>query len=183
MAKLSERQKRFCDEYMIDLNGTQAYIRAGYSTQGAATSASTLLGLPHVNAEIDRRKAAAAARVGVTADRIIRELARIAFGNAVDIINEDGSINLAASRDDTAAIVGVKVKRSKFGDDGESVEKEVKLADKLKALELLGKHTGILTDKVDVNLTGSTIKIALTGDDEDDETAGDDTPAGDDGES
>lgn len=168
MAKLSERQKRFCDEYMIDLNATQAYIRAGYSPGGASADAGRLMSVPCVKAEIDRRQAEAAKRTGVTKERIIRELAKLAFGDATDIILPDGSLNPAASRNDTAAISGIKVK-TMHGEGFSSVEKEVKLADKIKAMELLGKFTGHLTDKVDITSGGQPLKIVITDADEDDD--------------
>lgn len=87
-------------------------------------------------------------RTGINQDRVIRELAKVAFLNPVDVIDMDTAIvKPDASRDDTACIAGVKI-RTMVGKDGTITEREVKTYDKLKALELLGKHLGMFTDKV-----------------------------------
>ena len=70
--------------------------------------------------------------------------------NSVDVINvDDAAISGSAQREDTAAIASVKVKRIPT-DEGDIVEREVKTYDKIKALELLGKHLGMFTDKIDI---------------------------------
>lgn len=87
-------------------------------------------------------------RTGVNADRVVMELAKIAFVNAKDVINtETATVKAGALPEDTAAIQSVKVKT--FGEDG--LEREIKMADKLKALELLGKHLGMFKDKVELS--------------------------------
>lgn len=87
-------------------------------------------------------------RTGVNADRVVRELAKIAFVNAADVINaEDATLRDDASEEDTAAIQSVKVKT--FGEDG--LEREIKMADKLKALEMLGRHLGMFKDKLELS--------------------------------
>lgn len=150
--KMTERQKRFCEEYLIDLNATQAAIRAGYSPKTAQEQGSKLLSKVIVRARIDNELAERSKRTGVTADRIVRELARIAFVSAPDVINLDkATVVDGAADDDLAAIASVKVKTS-TSDSGDMVEREIKLADKIKALELLGRHNGMFTDNI--NLTG-----------------------------
>jgi len=150
MAKLTKKQQLFVDEYLIDLNATQAAIRAGYSTTSARQIADENMSKPDIKNAIDRAIAERSKRTGVNADRIIRELAKIAFVNPTDVINMDEATILdAATRDDTAAISSVKVKRIPT-EDGDIVEREVKVYDKTKALELLGKHIGMFTDKFKV---------------------------------
>ena len=84
-------------------------------------------------------------------DRVIQELARIAFVNPQDVINpEDASVREDATEDDLACIQSVKVK-TMDGAKGTSMEREVKLNDKMKALELLGKHLGMFKDKVELD--------------------------------
>lgn len=147
---MTGRQARFCDEYLLDLNATQAAIRAGYSPRTADTQGPRLLQNVGVRARIDAAMAEQSRRTGVTADRVIRELARVAFVNAPDVINMDeASIRSDATRDDTAAIASVRVKTIP-GNDHDGVEREIKLADKLRALELLGKHTGLFGDKLSI---------------------------------
>jgi Phage terminase, small subunit len=147
---LTKKQRLFVDEYLIDLNATQAAIRAGYSPTSARQIADENMSKPDIKNAIDRAIAERSKRTGVNADRIIRELAKIAFVNPTDVINMDEATILdAATRDDTAAISSVKVKRIPT-EDGDIVEREVKVYDKTKALELLGKHIGMFTDKFKV---------------------------------
>lgn len=151
MARLTARQKKFCDEYLIDLNATQAAIRAGYSPNSAGAIGGENLEKPEIRARIDAALAEQSRRTGVTADRVVRELARVAFVNAEDVIDFDtATIKNGSSRDDTAAIASVKVKTIPTT-DGEGIEREIRLADKLKALELLGKRFGMFTDNVNVS--------------------------------
>lgn len=146
---MTDKQKRFCEEYMIDLNATQAAIRAGYSPKTANEQAGRLLVNVSIQNYIAQLQARQSRRTGVSADRVVRELAKIAFVNAGDLIDpETASVKLDASRDDLAAVQSVKVKT--FGEDG--LEHEVKLADKLKALDLLGRHLGLFSGTAEVPL-------------------------------
>lgn len=150
MAKLTDKQERFVEEYMIDLNATQAAIRAGYSVKNAGKIGSELLEKTRISEAIDIKKAERSRRTGVTADRVVTELARIAFANAKNIVNfKTGGILGYANDDDLAAVQSVKVKTSCGNVDTE--EREIKLADKQKALELLGKHLGMFKDKVELS--------------------------------
>lgn len=143
---MTDKQKRFCEEYMIDLNATQAAIRAGYSPKTAQQTSHENLLKPVIQNYISQLQAKQSRRTGVSADRVVRELAKIAFVNASDLIDpETASVKLDASRDDLAAVQSIKVKT--FGEDG--LEHEVKLADKLRALELLGKHLGVFKESPD----------------------------------
>jgi len=151
VAGLTEKQKRFIEEYLIDLNATQAAIRAGFSVKNADKIGSILLGKIRVKNAIDKAMAERSRRTGITQDRVLRELAKVAFVNPTDVINMDeATIRGEANREDTAAIASVKVKTIP-GEDGDIVEREVKMCDKLKALELLGKHLGMFTDKLNLN--------------------------------
>lgn len=155
MAKrqLSEQRQRFVEEYLIDLNGTQAAIRAGYSVKTAQEQSSRLLSNVMVQEAISKAMAARSKRTGVNQDRVVLELARIAFVNIEDVVDTDtGKILPNATRDDLACVEGIKYKESD-NQYGGSVEREVKVASKLKALELLGKHLGMWNDKLDVNIT------------------------------
>lgn len=148
---LTKKQKLFVDEYLIDLNATQAAIRAGYSPDTAKAIGSENLTKPDIRAHIDKAMAERSKRTGVNADRVVMELAKIAFINAVDVINaEDATLKDDAAPEDTAAIQSVKVKTFPTK-DGEGVEREIKMADKIKALELLGKHLGMFKDRVELS--------------------------------
>lgn len=143
---------------MIDLNATQAAIRAGYSPDTAKSIGSENLTKPDIQACIAKAMAERSKRTGVNADRVVTELAKIAFVNASDVIDADtATLKPDAAPEDTAAIQSVKVKT--FGEDG--LEREIKMADKLKALELLGKHLGMFEDKLKLSGSLETEKTKL----------------------
>ena len=156
MAKLTDKQQRFVDEYLIDLNATQAAIRAGYSAKTADRIGPELLGKTCVSEAISRKMAARSRRTGVNAERVVLELAKVAFVNISDLVDTDTATILPTARkEDLACIESVKYKQmpTKSGDMG--VEREVKIASKLKALELLGKHLGMWSDKFNVTVEKS----------------------------
>lgn len=160
--KLTDKQQRFVDEYLIDLNATQAAIRAGYSVNTAQEQGSQNLSKLMVQQAIAERMAERSKRTGVNQDRVVLELAKIAFVKMTDIVTSEGKIKENATDDDLSCIESVKYKRSDT-DTGYSVEREVKIGSKLKALELLGKHLGMWNDKLDVNITQP---IVITGGDQ-----------------
>lgn len=161
MAKLTEKQQRFVDEYLIDLNATQAAIRAGYSVKTAQEQGYQLLQKTSVQQVISERMAERSKRTGVNQDRVVLELAKIAFVRMTDIVDDKGKIRDSATDDDLACIESVKYKES-VSETGSSVEREVKTASKLKALELLGKHLGMWNDKSDLNIM---LPVVITGSD------------------
>lgn len=155
---MTKKQKLFVEEYLIDLNATQAAIRAGYSPETAGSIGNENLKKPEIRARIDKAMANRSKRTGVNADRVVQELAKIAFVNAMDVIDQKtATVKEGASPDDTAAILSVKIKT--FGEDG--LEREIKMADKIKALELLGKHLGMFKDKVELSGSLETEKTKL----------------------
>lgn len=163
---LTNKQKRFIEEYLIDLNATQAAIRAGYSPATAGNIGNENLGKPQIRARVEQALAERSRRTGINQDRVIRELARIALVNPVDVVNmDDATIKSKASEDDTAAILSVKVKNIPT-ENGDITEREIRMADKIKALELLGKHLGMFTDRLNVNAEMA-VKIVDDIDDED----------------
>ena len=150
--KLTEKQQRFVDEYLIDLNATQACIRAGYSPKYADREGHKLVENSRVSEAISKAMAERSRRTGINQDRIVQELARIAFVKITDVVDPDGEINTNASDDDLACIESYKVEDSDSV-NGSSSKREVKLASKIKALELLGKHVGMWNDKIQVDVS------------------------------
>lgn len=151
MARLTAKQKRFIEEYLIDLNATQAAIRAGYSPDTAYSIGSENLKKPEIRARVDKAMAERSKRTGINADRVVMELAKIGLVNPADVINfKNATVKSEALEEDLAAIQSVKVKTS-VSENGEMIEREVRLNDKIKALELLGKHLGMFKDKVEVS--------------------------------
>lgn len=161
MAKLTEKQQRFVDEYLIDLNATQAAIRAGYSVRTANEQGAQNLAKLSIQQAISEKMAERSRRTGVNQDRVVLELAKIALVKMTDIVDNYGQIKDTATDDDLACIESIKYKSSE-SDTGSSEEREVKIASKLKALELLGKHLGMWNDKLDVNITAP---IVISGED------------------
>lgn len=153
MAKLTSKQELFVEEYLIDLNATQAAIRAGYSPKTANEQGSRMLANVSIRARIDIEMAERSKRTGINADRVLQELGRLGFINACDVIDTDTvTVKSDAVRDDTAAIASVKMKivPTRYGD---IIEREIKLHDKNKSLEMIGKHLGLLSDNI--NLSGN----------------------------
>ncbi|MEG2322806.1 MAG: terminase small subunit [Anaerovoracaceae bacterium] len=153
---LTEKQKRFCDEYLIDLNATQAAIRAGYSEKTAGRIAGQNLKKLEIQSRIQDLKGKRSERTEITQDRVLHELAQIGFAKVTDFVAIEGpfvKIKQTAEmpEEKIGAIAGIKE-----GANGI----DVKLNDKCKALELIGRHLGMFTDKVDI--TGA-IPIIFTG--------------------
>lgn len=153
---MTKKQKLFCEEYLIDLNATQAAIRAGYSPETAYSIGQENLKKPEIRTRIDRAMAERSRRTGVNAERVVLELAKIAFVNAGMVIDAtDATLKTDAAPEDLAAIQSIKVKD--MGDMG--IEREIRMADKLKALELLGRHLGMFNDKIRLDAKLDTGKL------------------------
>ena len=161
--KLNKKQQQFVDEYLIDLNATQAAIRAGYSVHTAKEIGSENLSKPNIQEAIAKAMAERSKRTGINQDRIVLELARMGLVNPADVIDPNtGEILPNATEDDLACIQSVKVKRTT---KGESVieEREVRFYDKKSSLELLGKHLGMWNDKIDLNVS---LPVVISGEDD-----------------
>lgn len=144
---MTKKQKRFVEEYLIDLNATQAAIRAGYSPHTAKDIGCENLAKPNIAAAISQAMAERSRRTGINQDRVLQELARIGFAKITDVVDpETAKIRPDASDDDLACIQSIKIKPNEFG-----TEREVRLYDKKSALVDLGKHLGLFKDKVELN--------------------------------
>lgn len=148
--KLTPKQRLFVQEYLIDLNAKQASIRAGYSPANAEFQGHQLINNPKVKYAIELAMYEREQRTKVTQDRVIQELAKIAFINPTDVVNSyDASLHNGATREDTAAISSIRVRRIP-SKNGMGIEREIKLHDKIRALDLLGKHLGLFNDKLNI---------------------------------
>lgn len=150
---LTERQQRFVDEYLVDLNATQAAIRAGYSPRTANEQGARLLTKVSVQNAIQEAKKKRARRVEITQDRVLLEYARLAFFDPRKLFAENGKPKDISELDDdtAAALVGLDV-MEEYSGTGESrvfmgYTKKYKLANKLGALDSLGKHLGMFDGK------------------------------------
>lgn len=148
--KITKKQRLFISEYQIDFNGTKAAIRAGYSPKRASEMAYQLLQIPTVRQALDRAMEERLRKIGVRADRVLSEIARVAFSDLRKLYNEDGSLMLPHEWPEEAAgaVAGVEVTEEFEGTrkDREHVgtTKKVRVFDKVRALELLSKHLGII---------------------------------------
>ena len=160
--KMTDKKKRFVEEYLIDLNQTQSAIRAGYSPLSAKDTATRLMKDKEIKKAIAQAMAKRSVRTGISQDRVLEELAKIAFVNPSDLLDfQNGGLLKTATREDTACISSVKIKEY-CGENGSGSEKEIGMYNKLKALELLGKHLGMFDDRLrDID---NTINININGD-------------------
>ncbi|MBP9869902.1 MAG: terminase small subunit [Nitrosomonas sp.] len=142
--KLTPKQQKFVDEYLIDLNATQAAIRAGYSAKTAEWIGPQLLGKSHVAAAIKARRDELSRKTEVTQERIILEMSRLAFMDIRSLFNPDGSLIPIKQLSDSAAaaIAGIDVVQIGNSDVGVGHVMKYKLPDKNKALENLARILG-----------------------------------------
>lgn len=158
MAELTAKQALFVAEYLIDLSASHAAQRAGYSKKTSRQLGYRLLGDPRVQAAIQAAKQAREVRTQISQDRVLQELARVAFFDPRRLLMPDGSLRpLSELDDDTAAAVAGLDIVEEFEGRGESRErvgftKKVKVAGKVEALALAMRHLGMLRDRVE--LTG-----------------------------
>lgn len=146
LKSLNLREQSFVREYLIDLNATQAAIRAGYSERTAGSQAHDLLKKPEISWEIRVAMESRAEKTGISAERVIKEAARLAFFDVRKLVDKDGNpLPIQDLDDDTAAAIsGLDIQEVKLGETGAiAVVKKYKIADKNAALERLFKHLGL----------------------------------------
>lgn len=174
---LTDRQAMFVREYLVDLNGSQAAIRAGYSPRTANRQASRLLSNADIAEAIAEAKKERADRVEITAQMVLRELGKIAFANMQDFMrvgeNGDPFVDLSNLTRDQAAALGeftVEDFTDGRGEDARDVRRvKIKLNDKRAALVDIGRHLGMFTDKHEHSgpggkpLAGPTQVVVMTG--------------------
>ncbi|MCI8810368.1 MAG: terminase small subunit [Oscillibacter sp.] len=149
---LTPKQKRFVAEYLVDLNATAAAIRAGYSKKTAEVIGYENLRKPQIEAAINQAIQEREKRTEITQDMVLRETAKLAFFDIRKMFDKNGKPLDISKLDDAtaAALVGLDV-QDVTDQDGDYVGyvKKYKMADKVKALELLGKHFGTWEPKDD----------------------------------
>ena len=165
--KISPKRRLFIAEYLIDLNATQAAIRAGYSVNSAEMQGSRLMSLDNISQEIECALEKRLEKIGVSKDRVLTEIARLAFSDNRKLYRKDGSLLMPSEWDDetAAAIAGVET-FEEFSGRGEErtqigITKKVKVWDKARCLELLGRHLKLFGEKTGDNGSGVTIPILL----------------------
>jgi phage terminase small subunit len=154
--ELNPKQERFCQEYLIDLNATQAAIRAGYSEKTARQTAAENLSKPDIQKRIQELQNACAKRVEVTVDEVVREYKRLAFLDIRKAFTRDGVLLPVTELDDdtAAAIAGLEIEEL-FNGTGKGRKvigrtHKLKLCDKRGALDSLGRHLGMFIDRQEI---------------------------------
>jgi phage terminase small subunit len=148
---LNAKQKMFIEEYLLDMNASQAAIRAGYSPRSAKVLGCKSLKNPEVQAAIAARLAERGKQLGVEQDQVLLEIARIAFNDPRLAFDANGALLPVQrwSADLAAAVAAVKVHELKAADGSVlGACKEIKFWDKGKQLELAARHLGMLNDKL-----------------------------------
>lgn len=150
MSGLTKKQERFVEEYLVDLNATQAAIRAGYSPKTAEQMGYQLLQKTSVQKKLEQAMDQRSKRVEITQDRVLREYARLAFFDPRKLFDDEGNPRHVTELDDdtAAALVGLDVVKEVDPDTGDvTYTKKYKLVNKLGALDSLGKHLGLFDGK------------------------------------
>lgn len=140
MAKLTAKQQRFCDEYLIDLNATQAAIRAGYSEKTAAVIATENLRKPNIRDHIEKRMAEKEEALIAKQDEVLKYLTAVMRGQSVaEIVVVEGTGDGCS--------------------EARAIHKAPDEKERLKAAELLGKRYGLYTDKVEADVDMSPLVL------------------------
>lgn len=145
---LTPKQKRFCDEYLIDLNATQAAIRAGYSSKTAAEQASRLLTNVNIQTYIQEKRQQLQQKTNITQERVLEEYAKLAFFDIGNAFDEDGRLKPLHEMDDATrhAIAGLEsfdeVEQAGEETFKSGTVRKIKVWDKRAALDSICKVLG-----------------------------------------
>ena len=157
--EITDKMRQFVDEYLIDMNGTQAAIRAGYSEATAQEQSSQLLDRPDIRELVEQRQKDRIDRTQISQDLTVNELKAIALSDIADfvIVKEGGVIEQRPfnelKKEQTRCVKKIKqTVRTAQSSDGAVIHQtavlELELYDKVKSLELLGRHLGIFNDRL-----------------------------------
>ena len=175
VSKLTAKQERFCQEYMIDLNAAQAAIRTGFSAKTARSQGQRLLTNVDIQNRISELQQTIQERTEITQDMVIAEYAKIAFANTSDVIEWGDTVMIEVEVDgettrvpfhglkiknsaDLPASIQAAVKKVKQGKDG----LEVEMHDKKGALDSIARHLGMFKDRVDLSSEDGTMSPRST---------------------
>lgn len=166
---LTPLQHQFVREYLVDLNAAQAAIRAGYSAKTASRIGPNLLGKPNVAAAIQIEKDKRSKRTEITADMVLKELAKIGFCNLDDFleISDTGTplIDFSRADRDKMAALSEVTQDTYFeggGEEAKEVKKtKIKLQDKVKSLQLIGNHLGMFRENAAGDDVPAPIKVEI----------------------
>ena len=168
--KRAKREAIFAREYVLDLNGTRAAIAAGYSEKGADVAAARLLGNARVKALISELTKKHCDKLDISAERILKELARLAFLDPRKLFDEAGNLKpIGQVEEDTARAIAGLDHQQLFEHFAKGQAKhvgtthKVKLADKTRALELLGRYQKLFADTVELKASEELANLIAEG--------------------
>ena len=150
---MTPKEAAFCEEYVVDLNSTQAAIRAGYAKKTAGVTGCQKLKKPNIAARIEELKKERQEKTGLKAADVVEAIARIAFVDPRQLFDDGGQIDPRKLSDDMAKVVA-GIEPSQHGT-------KIKLNDRLKALELLGRHMSLFSDKIEHRITEGKVVITI----------------------
>jgi phage terminase small subunit len=161
MAELTDKQKRFVEEYIIDLNATAAYIRAGYEEKGARANAARLIANDNIQVAIQSAMQERSKRTQITADRVLQEYARIGFADMKDYLSYKTALTQIGHDDEGNPIIDyaqvIQMKDSDEVDGAPIAEVSItkdgtfkfKFHDKKGSLDSIARHLGMFNDKLE----------------------------------
>lgn len=164
---LNDKQRRFVEEYLVDLNATQAAIRAGYSERSAGQMGDVLLKKHEIAEAVAEAQAARARRTRVDADWVLQRLADEAEADLADLYTEDGALKPVHQWPliwRKGLVAGVEAEELRADGVVMGMVRKLKLSDRVKRLELIGKHVGVQAFREQVEHKGL-ININITPDD------------------
>lgn len=157
---LTNKQQCFVEEYLVDLNAAQAAIRAGYSKKTAHIIGAQNLSKLNIAKAITEAREKRSERTEITQDRVLKEIGLVAFGDLRKLFDDDGLKKITdLTADEAAMLAGVEVVTAQQGEGPVEHIAKIKRNDKLKALELIGRHLKMFTDKHEVESTNFNVTI------------------------
>jgi phage terminase small subunit len=152
---LTAKQERFVAEYLIDLNATQAAMRAGYSSKAAKDIGCENLSKAAVQAAITVKAEAALVKIDASAERVLQAIAQIAFGDIRGLFNAAHELLLPRDWDEAtaASVEGIDIVTIRKGEGAVEHVAKIKRVDRLKALDMLARHLALYHDKIEVAVT------------------------------
>lgn len=150
MKTLRPKQQRFVEEYLVDLNATQAALRANYSPKTAAFIGAENLRKPQIQHAIQAAQAARARRTEITQDRVLKEYARLAFLDPRKFYDAQGNLKPIHELDDdtAAALASIEITLTSSDDEAMIFLKKIKTWNKNKALQDVARHLGLFNDQL-----------------------------------
>ena len=164
--ELNAQQRRFIEEYLVDLNATQAAIRAGYSKKTARSQGQRFLTREDVQEELQAAMAERSRRVEIDQDRVLKEEATIAFSDLRQLFLEDGTMVAPSELPEEVAraVAGFEIIETFDKDGNKTVKYKYRLWDKGRSLERIGKHLGMYVERKEIDFTDGGFEIKIVED-------------------